>query len=271
MLEPLVPLVERLEARAARQGSEEDGQRESTHRPQDYRKSEKPALYEAALGDYVSPMFTGLVEEAGQLASRTPRAGGARLAVRAAFSKPDHALELGESIAVDGVCLTVDAVTPTGFDADASAETLARTTLGSRNIGARVNIERAVALGQRMGGHIVTGHVDGTGKVTSRASVGDALKMTMVAPKELVRFIAEKGSITVNGVSLTINGVFGDAFDVMLIPHTLKKTSLDDLRAGDGVNLEVDILARYVARLIEVGKGDENAAWLARLERAGFV
>jgi riboflavin synthase len=218
-------------------------------------------------------MFTGLVEEAGQLAARTPKGPSARLSVRCALPK----LELGESIAVDGVCLTVDTITHEGFEADASAETLARTTLGFLPVGAKVNLERALAVGQRLGGHIVSGHVDGTGHVVERTAVGDAVKVTFRAPKELLRFIAEKGSITVSGVSLTVNGVGAEAgtFDVMLIPHTLSKTSLQGLAAGDTVNLEVDVLARYVARLLEAGSqgadGDANAEWMARLARAGML
>ncbi len=213
-------------------------------------------------------MFTGLVEEAGLLAARTPRGTSARLAIRCGLA----ALELGESVSVDGVCLTVDTITKDGFEADASSETLARTTLGALPLGAHVNLERAVAVGQRLGGHIVSGHVDGTGKLAERVDMGaGAVKMTFAPPGELRRYIAEKGSITVNGVSLTVNDVMKDGFSVMLIPHTLKKTSLDALRAGGAVNLEVDVLARYVARLIEVDKEDPNAEWMARLARAGLV
>lgn len=223
-------------------------------------------------------MFTGLVEETGQLAARTPKgrsgltpqagAPGARLAIRCGLGK----LELGESVSVDGVCLTVDAITKDGFEADASSETLARTTLGTVTIGGKVNLERALALGQRLGGHIVSGHVDGTGQLETRTAAGDAVKMVFRAPKDLLRFIAEKGSITVSGVSLTVNGVHADTFHVMIIPHTLAKTSLGVLRAGDAVNLEVDVLARYVARLLEERSGgDPNAEWMARLERAGMA
>ena len=216
-------------------------------------------------------MFTGLVEEAGALAARTPRGTSARLVVRCGFGG-GAALELGESISVDGVCLTVDTIVKDGFEADASSETLARTTLGALPLGAPVNLERAVAVGQRLGGHIVSGHVDGTGAVAAREEMGaGAVKMTIAPPKELRRYIAAKGSITVNGVSLTVNEVTSDAFTVMLIPHTLHKTSLGALRAGSKVNLEVDVLARYVARLIEVDSQDPNAEWMARLARAGLV
>jgi riboflavin synthase len=218
-------------------------------------------------------MFTGLVEETGQLSARTPRPPSARIEIRCGLTN----LELGESISVDGVCLTVDKVCPgTGFEVDASAETLARTTLGTLPLGARINLERAVAMGQRLGGHIVSGHVDGVGEVTERTDAGNATRVVFRAPKELLRFIAEKGSITVSGVSLTVNGVDGDHFEVMLIPHTLGKTSLGTLRVGDTVNLEVDVLARYVARLLESSPApnshaDANAEWMARLERAGLL
>jgi riboflavin synthase len=213
-------------------------------------------------------MFTGLVEEAGQLAARTPKGPGARLSIRCAIPH----LELGESISVDGVCLTVDLVTSGGFEADASKETLARTTLGAVAVGARVNLERALAVGQRLGGHIVSGHVDGTGRIAAKEPVGDAVEMSFRAPKELLRFVAEKGSITVSGVSLTVNGVSADAFHVTLIPHTLGKTSLGDAKVGDTVNLEVDVLARYVARLLEAGSGrDPDAALLAKLRGAGMA
>jgi riboflavin synthase len=220
-------------------------------------------------------MFTGLVETCGELAARTPKGGGvARLFVRA--SGLDDDLALGDSVAVEGVCLTVDALAPGGFEADASPETLAKTTLGGLPLGALVNLERALRVGQRLGGHIVSGHVDGVGQVTAEERQGDAVKVTFTAPRELLRYVAEKGSITVNGVSLTVNGVQGAMFDVTLIPHTLRKTSLSAVRPGARVNLEVDVLARYVARLLEFGREDQtgadtNADWMARLTRAGFL
>jgi riboflavin synthase len=216
-------------------------------------------------------VFTGLVEEKGTVAARTARGPGARLFIRCGFGL----LELGESISVDGVCLTVDAIMNEGFEVDASAETLARTTLGAVRVGGEVNLERALALGARLGGHIVTGHVDGVGSLVVRRAVGDAVAMTFELPAELARFVAEKGSITVDGVSLTVNGVAGTRFDVTLIPRTLRDTTLGALEVGGKVNLEVDVLARYVARLIGAdggsgGSGD-NAAWMDRLRRAGFV
>jgi riboflavin synthase len=192
-------------------------------------------------------MFTGLVEERGTLAARIESGApsvGARLRIRCAMGP----LALGESISVDGVCLTVVTITPDGFEAEASAETLSRTTLGSVAVAGPVNLERAMQLGGRMGGHMVTGHVDAPGELLEKTSVGTSTKMVFRFPPTLARFIAEKGSITVSGVSLTVNGAFADRFDVVIIPHTAEVTTLGALVPGSRVNLEVDILARYVLR-----------------------
>ena len=221
-------------------------------------------------------MFTGLVEEKGVLSRRDARGPGARLTVSfgaggaGSIGSAADPLVLGESIAVDGVCLTVQEIVAGGFVADASAETLARTTLGDVPLQAPVNLERAMPLGGRMGGHIVTGHVDATGALIERSPVGETVKVVFGFPRELARFIAEKGSIAVSGVSLTVNGAGADRFDVVVIPHTLSVTSLGELRAGSRVNLEVDLLARYVARARDVD-GGSDAEWRARLERAGYV
>ena len=217
-------------------------------------------------------MFTGLVEDAGILLARTSRGPGARLAVRTKLGP----LVLGESIAVDGVCLTVDSIDGDAFEADASRETLDRTTLGSVAVGAKVNLERAMPLGGRMGGHIVSGHVDGVGAIVSRTPVGDAERVEVRFPRELAPFIAEKGSITVSGVSLTVNGVSEDAFHLVLIPRTLRDTSLSSMAPGSKVNLEVDVLARYVLRLLRTSAlsapaGSSDEAWLERLARGGYM
>jgi riboflavin synthase len=202
-------------------------------------------------------MFTGLVEAKGSLVRRIDRGGEARLVIQGDLVENRDPLALGESIAIDGVCLTVDKIVqargPSIFEVDASTETLSRTTLGTLAAGAAVNLERALALGARLGGHIVSGHVDGVGRVTSVTPLGTALTVTFEAPADLARFIATKGSICVNGVSLTVNRVSvppRSTFDVMLIPHTREKTTLDAVRPGTPVNLEVDLLARYVARLL---------------------
>jgi riboflavin synthase len=214
-------------------------------------------------------VFTGLVEEKGILRARSPRGPGARVRIACSLAP----LELGESISVDGVCLTVDTVVDGGFEADCSEETLARTTLGTVPLGGGVNLERAAALGQRMGGHIVSGHVDGTGTVAERRPVGDALHVGFTMPRELARYVAEKGSVCVNGVSLTVNSVSDTQFSVVLIPHTLHKTTLDGIAVGAKVNLEVDVVARYVARLLEVGEatGAADQALLAKLRSAGLA
>lgn len=238
-------------------------------------------------------MFTGLVESKGTLVRRTQHGRDARLVVRGDLVIPGRdPIVLGESIAIDGVCLTVDTIVEPGgpgastFEVDASSETLAKTTLGSLAIGASVNLERALPIGGRLGGHIVSGHVDGVGRVREKIPSGAALRVVFDAPAELARFIAPKGSICVSGVSLTVNGVSGSSFDVMLIPHTRDKTSLDALAVGAPVNLEVDILARYVARLLEVGPAAASTAsgepgsqteessdtrLLSRLHAAGYL
>ncbi len=200
-------------------------------------------------------MFTGLVTGGGELAAREARGPGARLSVRvagaAALLNVGRPLELGESIAVNGCCLTVADIVAGGFEADASAETLARTTLGALAVGSPVNLERALRAGDAMGGHLVTGHVDGVGSLAARRAVGESVAMTFAMPVALARFVAEKGSIAVDGVSLTVNGVAGDRFEVTIIPHTLQATNLGALPVAAAVNLEVDLVARYVARLVE--------------------
>jgi riboflavin synthase len=216
-------------------------------------------------------VFTGLVEEKGALAARRRTGEGAVLRLRTSLGP----LVLGESISVDGACLTVSKVATDGFDADVSAETLARTTLGELREGAPVNLERSLALGDRLGGHLVSGHVDATCTLARRAPVGDAITMTFEFPRPLARFIAEKGSVAVNGVSLTVNAVSADTFDVTIIPHTRDATSLGALAVGGKANLEVDLIARYLARLVSTSPaGDpigKDAAWLERLERSGFA
>jgi riboflavin synthase len=197
-------------------------------------------------------MFTGLVAATGVISGRSARGPGARLAVRADLE--GDPLVVGESIAVDGCCLSVVQLVVGGFEVDASAETLGRTTLGRLADGRAVNLERAVRAGDRLGGHLVSGHVDGVGEIVERRPVGDAVAMTFSLPVELARFVAEKGSITVNGVSLTVNAVEARRFDVMLVPITLAVTNLGSLGAGERVNLEVDLIARYVERLMDPGR-----------------
>lgn len=194
-------------------------------------------------------MFTGIVEAVGTLSAIMRKSDDAHVRI-AAGGLDLSDVGLGDSIAVDGVCLTVSALVADGFEVDLSGETLARSTLGRRRIGDRVNLEKALALGQRLGGHLVSGHVDGVGRVRGREEEGRSVILTFEAPRQLTRYIAEKGSISVDGVSLTVNRVDGTRFSVNLIPHTLETTTLGMLRTGDDVNLEVDMVARYLERLI---------------------
>jgi riboflavin synthase len=183
-------------------------------------------------------------------------------------------LVVGESIAVHGVCLTVQTVVVGGFECDASSETLARSTLGAVPLGGNVHLERALTLSSRLGGHIVTGHVDGKIKLRNRERVGDALKLGFeIQDGDLARYVAPKGSVAVDGVSLTVNGVSGRDFEVVIIPHTLTVTTLGHLMPTDEANLEVDILARYVAQLLP-SRGDgpsEDDALLTKLRNSGFM
>jgi riboflavin synthase len=191
-------------------------------------------------------MFTGLIEQLGTIESFERRDDGLLLRIGCSL----HPYALGESIAVDGTCLTVKSFSEAHFDADASLETLDKTNLGDLDAGARVHLERAMALGDRLGGHLVTGHVDGVGSLVSKVVEGDYVRATFEVPNRLAPFLAPKGSITINGVSLTVNAVNGPRFDVMLVPYTLSETTFGRMVAGHRVNLEVDILAKYVASLM---------------------
>lgn len=192
-------------------------------------------------------MFTGLVEQVGRVLAREDRGVAARLRVGCSFGAE---LELGESVAVNGVCLTVTSSSSSSFDADASAETLRLSTLAKLRPGAAVNLERATRANARLGGHVVLGHVDGIGSVEERIPVGAALDTRVAIPRALAPFVATKGSIAIDGVSLTVNEVDGDEFGVNLIPHTQQVTTLGGRRPGQRVNLEIDQVARYVERLL---------------------
>ena len=204
-------------------------------------------------------MFTGLVAGVGRLAAREQRGGDARLRIDAgslpwAIDGAD-AVRLGESIAVNGVCLTVVAFDASGFEADASTETLALTTLGKLPLGRALNLERAMRPDDRLGGHLVSGHVDGVGRVQQCRDDGRAQRWLFAVPPPLRRYIAAKGSICVDGVSLTVNAIDapfdgGCGFEVALVPHTLAHTAFGQTAPGDAVNLEVDLVARYVERLL---------------------
>ena len=196
-------------------------------------------------------VFTGLVETLGRLRARERRGPGYRVGIETDLAP----LQLGESIAVNGACLTVVTIEPWGFNADVSLETVERTTVGRTAVGAGVNLERSLRIGDRIGGHLVTGHVDGLARVTERAQTGEAIRVRFAVPEELRGFIAEKGSVCLDGVSLTVNSLFGDGFEVMLVPHTLSVTTLESLAPGRELNLEIDIIARYVARCLDTGTG----------------
>ena len=191
-------------------------------------------------------MFTGIVTDIGRVRSVRQTERDRRYEIETAWDTAS--IDLGASISHAGCCLTVTETGPGWFAVEVSGETLSKTTLGDWSEGGRINLERAARLGDEMGGHIVSGHVDGLGEVISVEAEGGSRRIVIAAPEPLHRFIAAKGSITVDGVSLTVNTVEGRAFSVNVIPHTLEATTLSDLKAGDRVNLEIDMLARYLAR-----------------------
>lgn len=202
-------------------------------------------------------MFTGIVQDVGTVQEVAPGGlGNVRLRVAAPAALRDA--RVGDSIAVCGVCLTVTALGPDGgwFEADVVPETLSRTTLGGLRTGDAVNLEPCLRPVDRLGGHIVQGHVDAVGRVRDVAREGDGVRMTIEAPPSVLRYVVEKGSIAVDGVSLTVAGLRPGAFEVALIPHTLRATTLGRRRPGDAVNLEADILGKYVERLLQGRAGD---------------
>ncbi|WPO99484.1 riboflavin synthase [Pseudomonas sp. HR96] len=194
-------------------------------------------------------MFTGIIESIGSIRALTPKGGDVR--VHVATGKLDLGdVKLGDSIAINGVCLTAVELPGDGFVADVSRETLDCTAFHQLKSGSRVNLEKALTPTTRLGGHLVSGHVDGVGEIVSREENARAVQFRIRAPKELARYIAHKGSITVDGTSLTVNEVDGAEFELTIIPHTLSETIMDDYRPGRLVNLEVDLLARYLERLL---------------------
>lgn len=198
-------------------------------------------------------MFTGIIQAVGKIAAIEQKGGDARLRVDTGGLDMSN-VNTGDSVAVSGVCLTAVEHSASGFTADVSGETLSRTTLGQRRVSDAVNLEKALTLGTPLGGHLVSGHVDGVGTVVSREAEARSVRFRFQAPDTLARYIAEKGSICVDGVSLTVNAVNGAQFDVNIVPHTLAQTTLDSFRPGSKVNLEVDLLARYLERLM-LGEG----------------
>ena len=195
-------------------------------------------------------MFTGIITDVGTIKALEQEGD---LRARISTSYDTAGIDLGASIASDGVCLTVIELGPDWYDVQISAETVSKTNIGAWTVGKRVNLERALKVGDELGGHIVSGHVDGVAEVVDITDEGDSTRVTLRAPKDLARFIAPKGSVALNGTSLTVNDVEGSDFGINFIPHTKEVTTWGDVKLGDKVNLEIDTLARYVARLAEAG------------------
>jgi len=222
----------------------------------------------------VKAVFTGLVLGVGKLRSRERRGPGYRLVIGTEGVPGFGVLELGESIAVSGACLTLVAQGAHSFEADVSIETAEKTTLGAVPLGGDLNLERSLRVGDRVGGHWVSGHVDGVGRVVAVEPQGDAWLVRVAFPEELARFVAAKGSVALDGVSLTVNDVQGLTLSVMLIPHTRQVTGLKNWQAGTALNLEVDLVARYLVRYFEVSgqkpAPDDEGRFALALERAGY-
>ena len=213
-------------------------------------------------------MFTGIIEAVGRIKLREARGGDLRLAIESGKLDLKEAAR-GDSIAVNGVCLTVVALSGDGFAADVSRETLSLTTLGDLGPGSPVNLEKALTLSTPLGGHLVSGHVDGLGRILERTDDARSVRFCIEAPAELTRYIARKGSICVDGTSLTVNAVQGHAFEVSIVPHTLGQTVMAGYAPGTRVNLEVDLIARYLERLL-LGEGSGGVT-LSKLREYGFV
>lgn len=212
-------------------------------------------------------MFTGIIKGKGRIAAINRSGGDVRLSV----SSPDlpwSDYEVGESISVNGVCLTAVSLHDEGFDTDVSVETLDVTGLGALGVGSAVNLEPAISLGERLGGHLVSGHVDCTGTVTSRVADARSVRLAIEIPREYARYVAKKGSVCIDGVSLTINEVSGNAFEVNIIPHTADVTIIGDYEVSTVVNVEVDLLARYIERLLIK---DEDGISIEFLEAHGYA
>jgi riboflavin synthase len=219
-------------------------------------------------------MFTGIIEAVGTVRAIEPRGGDVRLSI--ATGKLDLGdVKLGDSIATNGVCLTAVVLPGDGFVADVSTETLTRSTLKSLKVGDRVNLEKALMPQSRLGGHIVSGHVDGIGEVVGRDVSARAVLFRIKAPNELAKYIAEKGSITTDGISLTVNGLRGAEFDLTIVPHTVQETTIAGWTVGTQINLEVDVIARYLERLLLGEKaaeaGHSSGITMAFLAENGFM
>jgi len=217
-------------------------------------------------------MFTGIIESLGHIESIEEKGGDARFWIQTGKMNM-HGVQLGDSIAMNGVCLTAIELRDAAYCADVSGETLSLTSLKQLQAGSRVNLEKALTLQTRLGGHMVSGHVDGLGKVIDRYDDGRSVRFVIAAPKTLAKYIAVKGSITVDGVSLTVNKLDGCQFELNIVPHTLQETIMDDYQAGSEVNLEVDLVARYLERLMlgdDAAKSNKDIS-LNLLSEKGFL
>lgn len=217
-------------------------------------------------------MFTGIIQAVGTVAAVEPKGADVRLRLRT--GKLDLAdVQLGDSIAVNGVCLTAIELPGDGFWADVSGETLACTNFSDLRVGSEVNLEKALTPSSRLGGHLVSGHVDGVGSVTDRHDDGRSVRFRIKAPDTLAKYIAEKGSICIDGISLTVNAVEGSEFELNIVPHTLQETTMGQFKAGRRVNLEVDVIARYLERLLLGEKAAQPGGGLteAFLAEHGFL
>lgn len=216
-------------------------------------------------------MFTGIIEESGSIAGLEKRNDGALIKI-AAKIVTENSIE-GDSIAVNGVCLTALNISKNGFSADVSNETLQRSTLNGLAVGTRVNLERAVTPNTRLGGHIVQGHVDAAGKFLGAESDGDFWTVRIGFPPEIGQYLVYKGSVSVEGISLTIANLYADSFDIAVIPKTWESTNLSSLKTGDAVNLEADVIAKYVERIMLYGRGAANTepVTMEKLNKLGFV
>ncbi|MEJ2142812.1 MAG: riboflavin synthase [Gammaproteobacteria bacterium] len=218
-------------------------------------------------------MFTGIIQSVGQVSALEPKGDDLRVRIQTGKLELEN-VDLGDSIAVNGVCLTVVELPGDGFWADVSGETIKRTGFANIQVGTRTNLEKALTPTTHLGGHLVSGHVDGVGEVTQRYNDGRSVRLHIKAPDELAKYIAEKGSITVDGISLTVNAVNGAAFELNIVPHTLQETTMSDFVTGTRVNLEVDIIARYLERLLLGDKAaDPNTAGITEsfLHEHGFM
>lgn len=219
-------------------------------------------------------MFTGIIEGLGTLTAVQPTGQGARLSITSEVSL--EATGIGDSIAVNGACLTAVTISGNRFEVDVSPESLQHTTLGSARIGDRVNLERALRLGDRLDGHLVSGHIDGMGTIRQRKPLANAIIVTVSVPKELTRYMIHKGSVAVDGVSLTINSLGPESFEVSIIPHTAGLTTVGFKKPGSRVNIETDMIGKYIERFITTpgaadADGEKKDIDIALLAKSGFL